>query len=80
MKRIAGMSPRDKGRTAGVFDFLKGLTSAFGENIVPGTIVVAGDAATTAANILGQESLFRVALLAGFIAVVCHIVWTFLFY
>jgi uncharacterized protein DUF4386 len=79
-EQITHASPRLLARVAGAFDLLEALTSGFGQIIVPIVLVVFGDAATTAANILAHEQLFRLALLAGLVGVASHIVWTFLFY
>ncbi len=79
-QRIAEASPRFKARIAGVFELLEALTSGFGQVIVPGMLVVSGNAATTTANILAHGSLFRFSILAALIGVVCHIAWVFLFY
>jgi hypothetical protein len=43
---------------AGVCQLLEALTATFGQVIVRDRLVVAGDAAATAANILGHEPLF----------------------
>ena len=80
MSRIAEPSPRFKARMAGVFELLEALTSGFGQVIVPGMLVVSGNAAATATNILAHGSLFRLSILAALIGVACHIAWTFLFY
>jgi len=80
MSRIAEPSPRFKARMAGVFELLEALTSGFGQVIVPGMLVVSGNAAATAANILAHGSLFRLSILAALIGVACHVAWTFLFY
>jgi hypothetical protein len=65
---------------AGVLYVLEGVTSAFGQLIVPGRLVVSGDASATAANILGNVSLFRLGIAASLLAVAFHIVQTVLFY
>jgi hypothetical protein len=52
-------SPRFKSRMAGVFQLLEALTATFGQVIVLGRLVVSGNAAATAANILRHEPLFR---------------------
>jgi hypothetical protein len=46
-------------RLAGVLGLLTLIGGGFGEAYVPSVIMVAGDAAATARNILGSESLFR---------------------
>jgi hypothetical protein len=65
---------------AGAFQALEGLTSTYGQVIVLGKLVVVGDAAATAANILGHERLFRVGFVSTVIGVGCHITWALLFY
>jgi len=77
---ISQTSPRLKARLAGVFELLEALTSGFGQVIVPGMLVVSGNAAATTANILAHGSLFRLSILAALIGVACHIAWIFLFY
>jgi Domain of unknown function (DUF4386) len=77
---IQETSPRVKARIAGLFELLEALTSGFGQVIVPGMLVVAGNAAATAANILAHGSLFRLSILAALIGIACHIAWIFLFY
>jgi Domain of unknown function (DUF4386) len=65
---------------AGVFQFLEGLAATFPQVLVLDKLVVSGDAAATAANILQHEPLF----LFGFASVTCgvvfHLVWAFLLY
>jgi len=65
---------------AGVFEFLEGLTSAGGQVVILGGLVVEGSAATTAANILAHEPLFWLGFASSLIAVAFHIAWAFLFY
>ena len=79
-QRIAEASPRFKARMAGVFQLLEALTAAFGEVIVLGRLVVAGNAAATAANILGHERLFWLGFASSLIGVAFHIAWAFLLY
>ena len=79
-KRTAEWSPRFKARMAGVFEFLEGTGSAGGQVVILGGLVVAGNAATTAANILAHEPLFWLGFASSLIAVAFHIAWAFLFY
>ena len=79
-KRMAELSPRFKARMAGVFGFLEGLTSPGGQVVILGGLVVTGNAAATAANILAHEQLFWLGFASTLIAVAFHIVWAFLFY
>jgi hypothetical protein len=80
MERIAEASPRLKARVAGVFEALEGFTSAFGHVFILGKLVVSGDAAATAANILAHEHLFWLGFASSILGVVFHIVWALLFY
>ena len=77
---ITQASPRFKARIAGLFEMLEALTSGFGQVIVPGMLIVSGNAAATAANMLAHGLLFRFSVLAALIGVACHIAWLFLFY
>jgi len=80
MERIAEASPRFKARMAGAFQALEGLTATYGEVIVLGKLVVSGNAAATAANILGHERLFRLGFASSIIGVAFHIAWALLMY
>jgi len=80
MQRVASASPLLKARIAGACQVLEGLTATFGDVIVPGRLVVAGNAAGTAANILGHEQLFWLGFASSLIGVAFHIAWAFLLY
>jgi hypothetical protein len=80
IKRIAEVSPRFKARMAGVFQLLEALTATFGQVIVRDRLVVAGNAAATAANILGHERLFWLGFASSLIGVAFHIAWALLMY
>src|SRR6202158_2934484 len=80
MERIAEASPRFKARMAGAFQLLEALTATCGEVIVLGRLVVAGNAAATAANILGDERLFWLGFASSLIGVGVHIAWALLLY
>jgi Domain of unknown function (DUF4386) len=77
---IAEISPRFKARIAGLCEFLEGLTSAWGQVLVLGGLVVAGDGAATARNIMAHELRFQLGFAASLIAVLFHIAWAYLFY
>ena len=79
MERIAEASPRFKARIAGLFYLLTFLTGGVAL-LVSGRLVVHGDAAATATNILAHEPLFRLGFAADLIAVACYIAVTGLFY
>ncbi|HXP47869.1 MAG TPA: DUF4386 domain-containing protein [Terriglobales bacterium] len=80
MERMVKASPRFKGRMAGAFQLLEALTAGFGQVIVLDRLVVAGNAAVTAANILGHERLFWLGFASSLIGVAFHIAWALLFY
>ena len=74
------MSPRSLARTAGVLYVLEGVTSVSGALLIPGKVVVPGDAAATAANILGDPHLYLLGITAGLIAVAFHATLTAFLY
>jgi Domain of unknown function (DUF4386) len=47
------LSPRARARLSGVFEALEGLPAVFGQTIVLGMLVVNGDPAATARNVIG---------------------------
>ena len=73
-------SPRAKARLAGICELLEGLTSTLGQVNVLGRLVVIGNAAATAANVLQHQTLFRLGFASSLFAVVFHLAWGFLFY
>jgi hypothetical protein len=78
--RSAETSPRSLARMAGAFQLLEAVTATSGEVIILGKLVVAGNAASTASNILGHERLFWLGFASSLIGVVSHLAWAFLFY
>jgi hypothetical protein len=77
---VAGLSPRGRARLAGIFEFLEGTASAGSQVVILSGLVVAGSAAATAHNILGNESLFRFGFLISVAGVAFHLTWALLFY
>jgi len=71
-------NPRLTARIAGLFYLLTGGTGF--AYFVRNKLVVAGDAAATAANVLGHEALFRRAIVADLLGVASYVVVTALFY
>ena len=70
------MSPRTLARVAAVIGILEGMASVNGELRIPGRLVVSTDAAATAASILANESLWRLGLLLGVLAVAFNLART----
>jgi Domain of unknown function (DUF4386) len=80
MERIAETSPRLKARIIGVLYLLTILTGVFAAGFVSRRLVVDGDAAATATNILAHKSLFQLAFAVYLIEMACQIAITALFY
>jgi Domain of unknown function (DUF4386) len=77
-RRSAEASPRLKARIAGGL-YMSGLANLFADSVL-GSLVVNGDAAATAHNILAHETLYRLAFTADFITVPCYIAVTAIYY
>jgi len=68
------MNPtKESARIAGFLYLLMAVTSAFGLLYVPSKIIVAGNAAGTANNILASESLFRIGIMSSLIGQISFI-------
>jgi Domain of unknown function (DUF4386) len=67
-------------RMAGFCYLLGSLTSVYGQMIIWGKLINPANATETSANILSQESLFRLGFVSSFVAVPLHILWAVLFY
>jgi hypothetical protein len=78
--RIKEASLRFKARLAGVFQLLEAVTAACPGVFILDRLVVAGNAAATAANILGHERLIWLGFASLLIGVACHIAWALLMY
>jgi Domain of unknown function (DUF4386) len=78
-ERIAEASPGPRARLTGVVYLLYFLTAVLGQVFLRG-LVVDGDAAATASNILAHQPLFRLGLATGLVATACYIAVTALFY
>src|SRR5438477_247078 len=68
-------STKHTARIAGVLYLVNGVTGFFGIIYVPGRLVVSGNAAATAQNILASERLFRLGIVSELI---CAIEFIFL--
>jgi len=73
-------SPRFKARVTGVFYLLTLLAGIFAQGFVSSRLVVHGDAAGTAANILSHKSLFELGFTVYLIEMACNVATTSLFY
>lgn len=79
MKQIAEVSPRVTARIAGAFYLLVFLTGGAAFAFVD-RLVVHGNPAATATNILAHEASFRLGWTLNLVATACYIVVTALFY
>ena len=74
------ISPRRYARTGGVLYLYIIGAGIFVELFVRGKLVVSGDAAATASNILAHETLWRVAFSAEVLWLACAVALTMIFY
>jgi hypothetical protein len=77
---ISVASPRLKARMTGVFYLLTLLTGIFAEGFVSGRLVVDGDAAATATNILAHRTWFQLGFAVYLVEMACQTAITSLFY
>jgi Domain of unknown function (DUF4386) len=79
-ERMAEASPRFRARAAGVLYLLSIVTGVIGVLLIGGTLVVEGDAAATASNILMHETLFQMNFALFLIGLACYVGVTALLY
>jgi hypothetical protein len=80
MESIAAASPRQLARTAGGLYLVNIVLGAFAIGFVPAMLLVSGNAAATAHNILANELLYRSGLVAHMIVVATNIPMAVIFY
>ena len=80
MEPIVQTSPRVLARMTGLFFLLTIITGIFAQGFVSERLIISGDAAATAVNILTHRSLYTLGFTAYTIEMACQIVMTVLFY
>jgi hypothetical protein len=78
--RTAEMSPRTKGRFAGALYLLTIIAGVYAQAFISDRLVVSRDAATTAANILANQSFYTLGLTIYLIEMACQVATVVLFY
>ena len=73
-------SARPKARLAGLFYLITALTGGFAEFVVRGHVIVSGNAAATAQNIVASEGFYRLAFVADLLGGAAYLVVTLLLY
>jgi len=76
----AGPAPGVIARLIALLYLLESAASVAGQLIIPGQLVLKGDAAATARNILANEALFRVGIAGALLAVAFHVLTGVLVY
>jgi Domain of unknown function (DUF4386) len=77
---VAVASPRFTARMAGALYLLSIAAGVVAVLLVGGALIVDGDAAATASNILAHETLFRLSVASFLIGVACYVAVTALLY
>jgi len=80
MKLIQQDSPRLKARITGFLYALTIITGIFAQGFVAGRLIVPGDAAATANNIVKERSLFQLGFTVYVIEMVCNVFITSFFF
>jgi hypothetical protein len=74
------LSPRTKARIAGFLYLIVIVGGIFAEIVVRGRLVVSGDAAATAQNIVAHELLYRLGFAVEVFYLLCNVPLTFILY
>jgi hypothetical protein len=80
MARISDTSPRRTARITGVLYLITILAGIYAQGFVSARLIVWGDAAATAANILTHRSLVELGFTVYMIEMACNVAITALFY
>jgi hypothetical protein len=72
--RAVDLSPRQAARVAGIAILAIAILAFFANFFVLNALIVSGDAATTAANIMASEGLFRIGIASLLVVVVLDMV------
>lgn len=78
--RAAEVSPQPYARIGGILYLFIIVAALFGEVFVRGKLIVEGDAAATANNLLASETLFRVGLAGELLTCVCDVTLAMILY
>src|SRR3954464_11296728 len=76
---VAGSSPMIKARIAGFF-WLMTILTGMAAFLIGGRLIVPGDAATTAASITANATLYRFSFTASLAATLCYLTVTVFIY
>jgi hypothetical protein len=79
-ERLAKSSPQFKARLAGGLFLVTILLGVFAQGFIAERLIVSGDAAATATNILAHRGLFQLGFTVYLIEMACQIVTVALFY
>jgi hypothetical protein len=80
IKRRAHVSPKANARMIGVLLLITVVAGVFAQGFIGERLIVAGNAGATAANILANEGLYRLAFAVYLIEMACQTTMTVLFY
>ena len=78
--RAAETSPLIVARVAGILYLVMGVIGAFSILYVPSTLIVPGDAVTTANNIMASQLLFRSGIVSGLLSQIMFILLVLFLY
>ncbi len=80
MGRRAEMAPRTRARLIGALLLVTMVGGGFAQGAVAGSIIVSGDVAATASNIMAHEALYRLGFAVYLVEMACQIAMTVLSY